>query len=308
MIQLRIPVFNFTFYEDTIDKGKVLIPEVLGQAFLTRLHTECPMINAVRRDYSADLAQQGDVVQIPKLGSLVTYDKVANTPVTPQNPSMTHVDVALTEHKEVTFILEDVAAVEGMAGVKEEYIGDACKALADDVELMLLGEYGEAGDTLEWDDTDGDSISTSILAARSKIVVDNKAGYQPRFLVIRDIAELLKVNEFISRDYVTVGSLAEGAIGSLYGFAVMEEPLTLQATSPTRTHRMAYARDAIALVTRALPTDLPGVNTTMVNQDGVGCRVTQGYNINLLAMQATIDILFGVATVMPIWSYELIET
>jgi hypothetical protein len=305
----NIPVFNYNFCEATIDKGKVIIPEVIAQEFLSMLHAEAVMIGCVRKDYSADLATVGDSVDIPKLGALHTHEKTANTAVTLQDPSLTSVPVTLTNHKEVSFLMEDVAEGEGIKGIKEAYIYDAAKTIAEDIDTVLLGEYASASEELEWDGTSGDTKAASILVARSKIVVDNKAGKQSRYLVIRDLAELLNVDMFLSREYVTEGSLDEGSVGSLYGFQVVEDPLCLTGVSPVgQTHRLAFARDAIALVTRNLgsPTDA-NIDSGTVQSDGVGCRVLRGYNMNYLGSQITIDLLYGVAVIEPLWLYELTE-
>jgi hypothetical protein len=305
----NLPIFNFTYCEATIDKGKVIIPEVLAQEFLGMLHAEAAMIGCVRKDYSDDLAVVGDEVTIPKLGALHTHEKMANTPVTLQDPSLSSVPVTLTNHKEVSFLIEDVAQGLGVKGVKEAYIRDAAKAIAENIDTALLGEYAEATEELEWDGSSVTTIAASIIAARSKIVVDNKCGNQPRYLVIRDMKDLLGVTGFESADYNDDQAQVYGRIGKLYGFEVIEDPLCLTGLSPSgQVHRLAFAKNAIALVTRNLgsPTS-NGVSAGTVESDGIGCRVLRGYNMNFLGEQLTIDILYGVAVIEPLWLYELTE-
>lgn len=72
--------------------------------------------------------------------------------------------------------------------------------------------------------------------------------------------------------------------------------ITLKAT-----HRvnLAFQRNAFALVSRPLdspPEGLGGVRSAVAQQDGIGVRVTIGYDIRKLSMVGVLDLLYGVKT------------
>jgi len=303
MNRLLTPVLGFTF-RDTISKTQVdlFVPEVWANRVLGRLESECPMIASVRRDFSDEIAKEGDTVKIPKTGTISVNPKVAGQPVTLQNPSGTTVDVVLDEHKEVSFLVEDVAEAQSCTSVIDAYINDSVSAVSEDIEGALLAEYANVngshviGLSAPIDEDD-------FLAARTMIKVDGKSGSQPLYAIVRDLAELLTVDNFIDKNKMTGTSLEAGTVGSIASFVVKETSLCHVTLSPSQTHRMLFARDGLALVTRALP--MPPANTgatgAVVNKNGVGLRVLRGYNMSYLGLQVTVDILYGTKIVRQEW-------
>jgi hypothetical protein len=58
-----------------------------------------------------------------------------------------------------------------------------------------------------------------------------------------------------------------------------------------------FQRDAITLATRPLPPapEGSGVIQKVMDEDGIGLRVTLSYSPDYLGVQTTIDVLYGVA-------------
>jgi len=287
-------------------EGAAFIPEVWANRVLGRLHARCPMIGAVTRDFSEDLASEGDTVHIQKRGTLTTYDKTANTSVTLQNPTATQVDCKLDNHKEVSFLVEDVAEAQANVSILDGYITDGADAIIEDIEDNLTDLYSSAGTNVTWDTTDDESKLNSIIACRTAIVVDGEApAMEPRYLIVRDSAvDFLGVTEFTSSDYVAGDrAIQSGEVGRIAGFTVKESGKIETSVSPSGTYRMALAQGAIALVTRRLPNPPAntGVRAATVSNDGVGVRVLYGYSMEYLGMQITCDILFGSCILRPEW-------
>jgi hypothetical protein len=307
MNRLYLPTFGFVFADvaDTIAadaEAAVFIPEVWAQRVLGRLHARCPMIGCVNRDYSAELAKEGDTLHIQKRGTLVTNDKTPNTSVTLQNPTGTTVPCVMNNHKEVSFLVEDVAEAQANVDIMDGYIQDGGDAIVEDIEALLTAHYVDADHDIAWDGSD--TIREVIKEARTKIVVDSKCpDAEPRYLIVRDMGELLDCDQFTSKEYLDQNFIETGTVGMLLGFNVKESGKIVQTVSPSETQRIALARDAIALVTRALPAPPAdtGVKASTVSQDGVGLRVLYGYNMNYLGMQVTIDILFGSCVLRSEW-------
>ncbi len=118
---------GFKFYEDTIDvtKAAVFIPEVWAQRVLATIYAKNPTIGCVLHDYSEEVAQEGDIVHIQKRGALASHNKTAGTAVTLNNPTGATIPVTLSNHKEVSFLVEDVAEAQSNTSLIDGYTQDA---------------------------------------------------------------------------------------------------------------------------------------------------------------------------------------
>lgn len=280
------------------------IPEIWLNESITALRSYLNLAKTVRRDMDSAVAKYGDTINIPKTGSLSVNAKVTNENVTKQAPADDEVSVVLDQHNEVTFLIEDVARAQAYQDIRGLYIKDAVIALAEELEGDLVAEYANAGDDITFDDSDDDSIEASMLLIR-KAFVDAKAPMlEPKFLYASPatVNELLGVDKFTkANEYGSRAPLVEGAIGDIFGINVFESQLVTSSGSPATYHNLAYTKDAIALVMRALPTDGngEGVTQSVVTdpESGVSMRLTSSYDANALGRQVTLDLLYGVKTV-----------
>jgi len=309
--RLYLPVFGFVFADtaSTIaadSEAAAFIPEIWANRALGQLRSQTCMAALCVRDYEDEIASYGDTVNVQKRGTLVAHDKSPNTSVTLQNPTATTIPVVLDNHKEVSFLVEDVAEAQANVEVMDGYVEDGAIVLGEAIDVSLLGQYANV---------DADNVITlaaaidedDFFSARSNLVVTGKCGNRPRYVIVRDLAELLTVDKFVSRDYVSEGSLEEGAIGRIAGFQVFENNNTIQTVSPSQTHRLYMARGALALVSRRLPNPPAdtGVKAATIVEDNIALRVLYGYNLNYLGMQVTLDILFGSEILRDEWIGEI---
>jgi hypothetical protein len=312
-LKLSLPLFGYTFgiaspaatiAADT--EAAVFIPEIWANRALGQLRAQTCMVGLSARDYEDSIASYGDTVNVQKRGTLVTNDKTPNTAVTLQNPTATTIPVVLDNHKEVSFLVEDVAEAQANLSVLDGYVEDGAIVLGEPIDVALLGEYANvaAGNVI--------TLSAGIdeddfLAARTNMVITGKSGNRPRYMVIRDLAEIITVDKFVSRDYTKDGSLEDAAIGKLAGFQIFENNNVIQTTSPSRTHRLYFVKGSICLVTRRLPNPPAdtGVKSATIVEDGVALRVLYGYNMDFLGMQVTLDILFGTKILRSEWTGEI---
>ncbi|TKJ37414.1 MAG: hypothetical protein CEE38_07890 [Planctomycetes bacterium B3_Pla] len=312
MKQLTLPTFGFEFHEtaNTIaadTEAAVFIPEIWAQRVLGRLHARCPMVGAVLHDYKDEIAKEGDTVNVQKRGNLTTNDKTPNTTVTLQNPTATTIPVALDNHKEVSFLVEDVAEAQANVDIIDGYTRDGADAIVEDIEALLTAHYADApaANVITWDSED---VLGTIMSARTKIVVDNKCpDAVKRYLIIKDMADLVGTTAFTSKEFLDQSFVETGTVGMIAGFNTKESGKIVTTTSPTAVHRIALAKEAIALVTRKLP-DPPagvGVKGGTVEQDGIGVRVLIGYSMDYLGLQATIDMLFGSGVLRAEWICDI---
>jgi hypothetical protein len=201
MNKYYLPV-GFEFHDSTnvtVTEAAVFIPEIWAQATLKNIYAKSAMIGTVAKNYSAELAQQGDIVHVQKRGTLVSHEKVANHAVTLNVPTGSTIPVTLSSHKEVSFLVEDVAEAQSNTSLIDGYTADAGEVIAKDIEDMLCGIYANGrflpANDLDWDADDGASKLVSMIALRSALVVEGKLPEAaPRYLVVRDMADFLNVD------------------------------------------------------------------------------------------------------------------
>lgn len=305
---------GFRFHENiTVTEGAVFIPEIWANRVLDTIYAKNPTIGCVLHDYSEEVARQGDTIHIQKRGAMTSHAKLANTAVTLNNPSGATIPVTLANHQECSFLVEDVPEAQANVSLIDGYTADAARVLSTDIEDSIVALYASVNPArvITWNPTDGDTKLASMIAARKAIVVTNKCPEaEPRYCIVKDSAtDFLDVDKFTSKEFLSQNSLQTGTVGEILGFNVKEASQVVETVSPTQTHRLVFAKEAIALVTRKLP-DVPagiGAKSQTVTADGVGLRAIMAYNADYLGVQVTVDILWGVAVTRSEWLCELVE-
>jgi hypothetical protein len=108
--------------------------------------------------------------------------------------------------------------------------------------------------------------------------------------------EMLGIEKVVNRDYAeALGQAANAAmVGRFMGFDVFMDQNIKTSTSQKN---LFMHRNALVLVTRPLDTAPQGMGVVqrVMDEDGIGLRVTLSYNASQLGVQVTIDVLYGVA-------------
>ena len=278
------------------------IPEVWANSFLGYLPKYLNLANSVTTDFNAEeFKRKGDIVHLPKRGTLVAYEKAADTVVTVQHPSDDKVDITLDQHWEITISPEDVALSMTKDGAMEGHMNDAAMVLGEKVEETLAELYASAGDTVN---SAAALTLEKLREGRRKLITARVPQNAPRFAYLDEYAieDLLNTNTLA--DASQIGStrpLVEGSIGRLAGFDIFESQMVETSGSPSTYHDMLYTRDAMGLALRPLfqVGSEWGVKQAVVAdpRTGTGIRVTMSYDANYLAPQVTLDILWGVGVI-----------
>jgi len=274
----------------------VAIPEFWSSVALGALKANTVMAQLVRRDFDAEVATVGDTVNVIRRGSLVVNDKSINSGVTLQNPTQTKLPIVLDQHKEVSFLIEDIASAKAIDDAVN-FVEDAAIVIAEDVDLALLNLYVNAGSFVG---AFTDDLDVPVVVAARRALNDQKCPQRGRVLVVGSgpEASLLNKVEFTSSDFggdVSRMAVIEANLGRKYGFDFFMDQQTVEA-SANQVSNIAFHRDAFVLITRLLPIPPPstGAQASAVSEDGVAMRAIRSYNIQQLGMQMTIDILYGV--------------
>jgi hypothetical protein len=272
------------------------IPTIVAAQALGYLKANTVMAQLVARDWDSDVAQYGQTVNIPFAGSLSVNDKSEGSTVTLQQPSDSAVSVTLNKHKEVSFLLEDLAKALSRPAYIMKYMEQGMAKLAEEIDGDLTALY--SGFSQSIDATAGMDVDDFREARRQLNAA--KAPLANRVAVLHEDAEyaLLGIEEFINRDY-ELGDAPQGLINALTGRFVgfnifMDQKV---ATAASECKNLFFQKDAMVLATRPLPQveDGMGVVQRVMAEDGIGLRVTMSYSADYLGAQVTIDVLYGVA-------------
>lgn len=274
------------------------IPELWANDALGYLPNYTNLAKTVNRNYDDSPMRVGDTLYIPKRGSLTANQKSADTTVTKQFPSSDKVTVNLDQHWEVSFVIEDIALAQSNQDVMRGYTQDAAMKLGEKIEETIAAEYSNAGTQV----TTGTNIDDKLLLVR-KAFADNKVPKnQEKFLYAspEEMNSILDLDRFINAEkYGSNTPIMDGEIGSIYGMKIFESQLVPESGSPVVRHNIGYTRDALVLAVRPLPSHPSsyGVNQAVITdpETGIAIRVSASYNADYLAVQVTLDVLFGVA-------------
>lgn len=279
------------------------IPEIWAQRGLEVLRNNIVVAPLATRDSDLATFQVGQTLHVPYPGTFTANSKTANTPVTRQTPQSTKVDIVLNKHKEVTFLIEDYTRAMAQPTYMAELMGNAVIPIVEQVETDLLGLYaGFTGST----GTSGTDLSASTLRGVNKKFTDNKIARGNRHLVIstKDTASLLadsSLQSFFAFNEGARSDISTGLVAdNLYGLQIHESQLVPVVNgTPNSTKNLAFDPGALVLASRALPEAPAGTGVYQASvrdeRSGLVLRVSLAYDKDLLGVQCTVDVLYGVA-------------
>jgi hypothetical protein len=268
----------------------IVAAEALGY-----LKANTVLARLVARDWDDEVAVHGQSVVIPFTGSLSVNDKAADTSVTLQTPSDSKVTVTLNKHKEVSFLIEDIGRALARPDYLNQYMADGMQVLAEQIDSDLAALYSGFSQTI---DATAGLAEDDFREARRQLN-SAKAPLGDRYAVLHEDAEyeMLGIERVVNRDYAeSLGSAAAGSYtGRFAGFDVFMDQKIEVATSQCKN--LFFQKNAMVMATRPLPPAPTGAGVIqrVMNEDGVGLRVTISYNPDHLGVQVTIDVLYGVS-------------
>ncbi|MBK8990150.1 MAG: hypothetical protein IPM39_29485 [Chloroflexi bacterium] len=270
------------------------IPTIVAAEALGYLKNNTVLARLVARDWDNEVAQKGQTIKIGYPGSLSANDKSAETVITLQNPAASEYTVTLNKHKEVSFVMDDLGRFLASPDWFSIYMETAMAVLAEQIDADIAALYSGFSQTIDA----SAGLSEANFRLAQKYLNTAKAPQRQRYAVLHEDAayEATGIERIVNRDYAeTLGSLAaETMVGKFAGFEIfMDQGIK---TSTTQKN-MFFHRNAMVLATRPLavaPAGM-GVMQTMMNEDGIGLRVTLSYDHDYLGAKCTVDVLYGVA-------------
>lgn len=289
----------------TKTQNQAAIPTIVANLALGALTSFLNLGKTVAKDSELTTQNVGDVINVTKRGTVTANSKTQDSNVTRQAPSLSTIAVTLDQHWEVTIMEEDFTeALQAQTGsgngtnsVLPGYVEDGVIALAEKIETKLAQLHPSVVHTI----TGANPVTlANITAVRERMIVNKVPALARKFAYLHPtvITDLLATTPFSDPKFAEKQEgLTEGAVMRLYGFDIFEGQLVQTSGSPVAYHNLLYTRNAFVLATRPMrvPTGM-GVEAAQVSSDaGISLRYTRSWNPDALAMQFTLDVLFGVA-------------
>ena len=278
------------------------IPTIIANQALGRLGAYLNLGRTVTKDADLTSVQVGETIQVPVRGSLSSNSLSQNSDVTVQTPTSTSKSITLDTHKEVTISeLDYLASVAQGGSSLPGYVEDAVQVLAEDIETALAGLWSQATVNRDYSGT----IVNDIVDIRKDLIMAKVPTFAEKFGYLHPStsARILKANAFIDPKIIPNNqALTEGAAGRVEGFDIFEGQLVVKSGSPGVYRNMFYTKDAMVLASRPQPQVAAGLGAqsgTAIDGNGIALRVIRSYNPNKLAVQITLDVVFGVGTLRP---------
>ena len=270
------------------------IPTIVAAQALGYLKANTVFARLVARDWDNDVAAFGQTINIPYGGTLSANAKAAGTAVTLNQAADSKYTVTLDQHYEVSFLLEDIGKALARPDWFDIYAKQAMAVLAESIDAAIAAKYSGFSQTI---DATGGLAAAHFLNAR-RYLNAAKAPLQDRFAVLHEDAEYeaLNIEKVTNRDYAeSLGKMAaDGIAGRYAGFTILLDQQIV--TTGRQCKNMFFQRNALVLASRSLPVAPAGMGVlqSIMDEDGLGLRVTMSYNPDHLGAQFTVDMLYGI--------------
>ncbi len=270
------------------------IPAIVAAKALGYLKANTVLARLVNRDWDKEVAEYGQTISIPYGGTITSHAKSAGTAITLNQPSDNKYTVTLDQHREVSFLIEDIAKAFARPNWWDIYAAQSMAVLSEYIDAQIAAKYSGFSQTI--DATSGLAAAHFLNARR--YLNTAKAPMQNRFAVLHEDAEYeaLNIERITNRDYAeTLGKMAaDSYVNKFAGFEIFLDQQIVATGGQCKN--MFFHRDALVLATRPLPMAPAGMGViqSVMDEDGLGLRVTMSYDHDYLGAKFTVDVLFGI--------------
>lgn len=247
-------------YDNSIDS---LIPEIWARESLMILTENMVAASVLRRDFSNEIQQFGDVVNTDLPAEFTARRKIPSESVTIQDATTANVAIKLNQHFHTSFLIRDGEESKSFQDLVAKYLEPAVKSIARAIDQVVLAQangliggsmFYEAGVGLTGVNYVGDvngltaaTTRTALLQARKKLN-DNKVPMDQRYAILTSQMEtdLLSNGDIITADKIGDDgtALREASLGRLSGFNILMSVNAPVVTAGTKTYGALDAAEA----------------------------------------------------------------
>lgn len=280
----------------TTTTGDKFIPEVWSMEVLRATEDALVMAPLVKR-YDSLVGSRGDTIHIPNLSNLSANDKSANTEVTLQAITETETQIDIDNHKEASFLVEDILKVQSNYDLMSEYTSKAGYAIAEQVDSDILALY--TGFTNTDVGTYGTDVTNPVVLQAIEALDLANAPLEDRAFVFdpRQKTAIAQIDQFVRADYLgqyqtekpaKVGPQSRFLWGELWGIpAYYTNQVPTTAGTPTQYHNILFHKEALALALQQKP------------------RVQSDYVLEYLGTLVVVDVIYGVKNLRGAFGIEI---
>lgn len=274
------------------------IPEVIANESLGLLGSYLNLGATVQKDSELNPVRVGQVLSIPRRGSIVAQQKAQGTATSVQRPAADDVQVTVDQHWYVKLLEEDFTRSMQTDSVLPGYVQDAVIVLAEKIETHLTGNFSEF-DNIDVTVSSADDAVNALGDVRVRMVKNKVPKLAQLFGYVSPdfMNDLSKGNAFIDPKLIPNNRpLTEGTVGRAKGFDLFEGQLVPRSGSPGWDQNFFYTRNALVLASRPLlqPGSELGVQATSVQSDaGLALRLVRYYDGDEMGVVVQLDTVFG---------------
>jgi len=269
----------------TVTTDQHFIPEIWADGIYKYFERKT-VFRGLVDDYSALVKGKGygDAINIPEMSIITASAKSAGSDVSYDATATTTTQLALTNHKYVAKLFEDVALIQSEADLVEKYARMMGEALARQVDTDIWGELDGLNQSqdLSADNTLNAATFEAALATLGENDVPYMDGECSMVVNPTLFADILNPSAgiaqyFIRNDAVGEGNkgLRSGMVGSLYGIDVyMSNTVSSALTDGTVAGAIFHKSAAV-----------------FASQQEV--RVQSEYSVDALGTKVVSDLLYG---------------
>ena len=269
----------------TVTTDQHFIPEIWADGIYKYFERKT-VFRGLVDDYSALVRGKGygDAINIPEMSIITASAKSAGSDVSYDATATTTTQLALTNHKYVAKLFEDVALIQSEADLVEKYARMMGEALARQVDTDIWGELDGLNQSqdLSADNTLNAATFEAALATLGENDVPYMDGECSMVVNPTLFADILNPSAgiaqyFIRNDAVGEGNkgLRSGMVGSLYGIDVyMSNTVSSALTDGTVAGAIFHKSAAV-----------------FASQQEV--RVQSEYSVDALGTKVVSDLLYG---------------
>lgn len=270
-----------------------LTPDIIAREALMVLRNNAVMANLVHRDYSSEfVAGVGDTITIRKPATFEAKEYAGSISV--QDANETGVPVKMDKHLDVSFAVTSKQLSMDIEDFSKQLLVPAMQAFADKVDRYLLGLKADITNSVPATN----AAQNDVIDARAYLTKAAAPLTERRFVYGSDMeTKLLKTDLFTSAEKVgdEGTALREASLGRKYGMDFYVD----QNADAVGISGLAFHKNAFAFVTRPLAIPQGAAKAAIVDFDGFGLRVVQGYDLNTKTDTISIDMICGVKTLNP---------
>ena len=272
------------------------------------------MANLVNRAYDNNPGSVGSTVTVtyPPKDITATTNLAEGGAIQLDADNLSTSAITINQHTTKSFLVPQASQNLLSVDLARTYLTPYVTAVARAIETTLLGLYTGFSNTALG--TGGTAATSALVnSAENALFVAEVPVAEPKYLIVdggnyetlRALTELSYQYAFGQNDNLHTGS-PDGF--KAFGLNIRRSQLVKQTGTTTITqHGIAFAKDAIALVTRRLPDPMPGTGTVaaQIEMDGFQMRLLHTFNSSKIGPQFTIDVLWGAAVLRPDFGVEV---